>query len=420
MNKIEKIVYDAVKSNARLKATIRNVYQSFFDILPNKKDFSIKPIEVHEGYFYGFHDMTPFSKDDSLVLAHKLKIPFRMPQKEDGLDVGFFNMENGKAIDYKVIGTSFAWNYHKGSRLQWVGEDQLIYNDADGDVLVSRLYNLEKKETKTLPFPIDSISKCGKYASMFNYGRLEKYMPGYGYAPYTESGHYNDDKLPEQTGLYLGKLKDGSKELLVSLKELADTGIMTSEYKKCHHYVTHSLFSPCGRYISFLHRWVDKDDTSTRHSRLLTYDIAEKKCHVSPTNDMVSHYVWNNKNQIIAFCRIGSIDCHVLFKEPTLQDYQIVAYPKLNSDGHQSFISDNSFVTDTYPDKNRMANLYKVDIETNEVTFLASLNSFKKYQSKLYKHWACDLHPRMNNAGDVVCFDSVHTQNRAICFMPIN
>lgn len=35
--------------------------------------------------------------------------------------------------------------------------------------------------------------------------------------------------------------------------------------------------------------------------------------------------------------------------------YQIIAGDVLNSDGHQSFISDTSFVADTYPDKYRMA-----------------------------------------------------------------
>ncbi|WP_298488389.1 hypothetical protein [uncultured Maribacter sp.] len=419
MNKLEKIVYDAVKSNARLKATIRNTYQSFFDLLPNKKDYSIYPIDVKEGFFYGFHDLTPFNSEDNLVLAHKLLIPFRMPNKEDGLEVGYFKFAEGKATNFVTIGTSYAWNYHKGCRLQWLGQNKVMYNDSDGDVLVSRIFDLNTKETKTISYPIDSTSKDGKYASTFNYGRLEKYMPGYGYAPYSEVDHFNEEKMPEQTGLFLGDLENGTKELLISLKELSETGEMTSEYENCHHYVTHSLFSPDGRYISCLHRWVDKDDTSNRHSRLFTYDLELKTCHISPTNDMVSHYVWNSKNQIIAYCRVGEVDCHVLFKEPTLQEYQKVAYPKLNSDGHQSFINEASFVTDTYPDKYRMANLYKVDVATNETTFLASLNSFKKYQSKLYKHWACDLHPRMNNKGDVVCFDSVHTKKRALCFMKI-
>lgn len=36
MNKIEKVVYDLVKSNPQLKLFLRNTYQSVFDLLPEK------------------------------------------------------------------------------------------------------------------------------------------------------------------------------------------------------------------------------------------------------------------------------------------------------------------------------------------------------------------------------------------------
>lgn len=420
MNKIEKLVYDAVKKNQHLKAGIRNIYQTVFDLLPNKKNYSKNPIQAKEGFFFGFHDVCPFSYDDSKLLGNQLTIPFRMNTAEDVLHVGYFDHKNGELGDYIQIGETHAWNYHKGCRLQWVGKDKLIYNAVvDEKQLVSKIFDIETQQETVIPFPIDHVSHDGIYASTFNYGRLERYMLGYGYAGITEEGHYNTEKMPEQTGLFLGNLKTGEKELLISLRELTKVGEMSSGFENCFHYVTHSLFSSDNRYISFLHRWVDEFDTFNRHSRLVSYDRQEKKCYIAPTNDMVSHYVWNNQNQIVAYCRIGDIDCHVLFKEPTLQDYQIVAYPQLNSDGHQSFITSSSFVTDTYPNRSRMANLYKVDATTNAVEHLASLKSFKKFQSQAFKHWSCDFHPRMNRNGDVVCFDSVHTGQRALCVMKI-
>ncbi|WP_027077518.1 hypothetical protein [Maribacter antarcticus] len=420
MNKIEKLVYDAVKKNQHLKAGIRNIYQTVFDLLPNKKNYSKNPIQAKEGFFFGFHDVCPFSYDDSKLLGNQLTIPFRMNTAEDVLHVGYFDHKNGELGDYIQIGETHAWNYHKGCRLQWVGKDKLIYNAVvDEKQLVSKIFDIETQQETVIPFPIDHVSHDGIYASTFNYGRLERYMLGYGYAGITEEGHYNTEKMPEQTGLFLGNLKTGEKELLISLRELTKVGEMSSGFENCFHYVTHSLFSSDNRYISFLHRWVDEFDTFNRHSRLVSYDRQEKKCYIAPTNDMVSHYVWNNQNQIVAYCRIGDIDCHVLFKEPTLQDYQIVAYPQLNSDGHQSFITSSSFVTDTYPNRSRMANLYKVDATTNAVEHLASLKSFKKFQSQAFKHWSCDFHPRMNRNSDVVCFDSVHTGQRALCVMKI-
>ncbi|WP_437371997.1 hypothetical protein [Maribacter litoralis] len=421
MNKIEKLVYDTVKKNQYLKAKIRNVYQTVFDILPDKKNFSKNPIHLKEGYFFGFHDVSPFSHDDTKVLANELTIPFRMPDAQDDLNLGYFEIKNDELGDFVHIAKTNAWNYHKGCRLQWLTKNKVIYNDViDLEILVSKIFDIETKEETIIPFPIDSVSSDGLYASTFNYGRLERYMPGYGYASFSEKNHYNNEKMPEHTGLFLGDLTTGKKKLLVSLLELTKIGEMTSDYENAFHYTTHSLFSSDNRYISFLHRWVDEFETFNRHSRLVSYDLKENKCYVAPTNDMVSHYVWNAKNQIIAYCRIGDKDCQVLFKEPTLQDYQIVAYPKLNSDGHQSFIDPTTFVTDTYPDRSRMAHLYKVDVTTNEVERLASLKSFKSFQSQTKRHWCCDLHPRMNRKGNMVCFDSVHTGKRALCVMGIN
>ncbi|MFC4220513.1 hypothetical protein [Flagellimonas marina] len=416
MNKFEKLVYDAVKKNPNIKLKVRNIYQSVFDLLPNKKDFSTNEIQAKEGYFFGFHDVSPFSFDDTKLLANRLTIPFRMPKRGDILEVGYFHFD-GKMRDYVKIGDCHAWNYHKGCRLQWAGEDHVIYNDAVGDELVSQLCCVSKKQTKTIPFPIDSASFCGTMATSFSYGRLEKLMPGYGYAYEDET--YNHLKVPSETGLFLGNLTKGTRELILSLDDLSKVGDISLSDLESHHYVTHSLFSPDNRYISFLHRWVNEDNVLKRWSRLVVYDLVTKKCHVAPTNDMVSHYVWNKKNQIVAYCRVGDIDSHVLFEEPTLQKFKRVAYPKLNSDGHQSFITPETFVTDTYPDKYRMANLYKVDSTSNETVLLARINSFKKFQSRTRKHWCCDLHPRMNRKGDVVCFDSVHTGERALCTMDI-
>lgn len=418
MNRIEKLVYDAVKHNPHIKGKIRNLYQSAYDLLPSKKDFSVHPILAKEGYFFGFHDISPFSVDDTKVLANKLTIPLRMPQKGDVLEVGYFELNKDQFGNFIKIGESRAWNYHKGCRLQWVGSEKIIYNDVVENQLVSKVFSLKDGTTETIPFPIDTVSPCGKFATSFSYGRLEMTMPGYGY-PY-DDGSFKDIKVTKETGLFIGNLLNGAIELVADLEQLHQKGGL-SQYpiEDAHQYVTHSLFSPDGRYVSFLYRATVVEFVSKRWTQMGVFDRETNQLYFSPTDDMVSHYVWNEKNQIIAYSRLEGQDSHVLFKEPTLQSYERIAYPQLNSDGHQSFISDEAFVTDTYPDKHRMAKLYKVDIKSNEATLLASVNSFKKFQSKPYKHWCCDLHPRMNRKGDMVCFDSVHTGQRALCIMKI-
>ena len=417
MNKLEKVIYDVVKNSPGLKRKVRNLYQSIFDLLPRKKNFSVNPICTKEGYFFGFHDVSPFSPNDQLILANKLTIPRRMPGYEDGLEVGYFILKEGRPDEYVKIGETYSWNYHKGCRMQWLNDAEVIYNSLGDNGMGSTIYNIHTKQDRRIDFPIDSVHEGGHLASSFSYERLENCMGGYGYIYSDES--FLEENIPESTGLFLVDLETNKRRLLVSIKELFEFGAVPDYVKNQKNFVTHTLFSKDGRYLSFMHRAVSAQYDALRWSRLLVYDLQENKLHVAGTDNMVSHYVWNDENQIIAFCRMEGIDSHVLFKEPNLKTWDRIAYPRLNSDGHQSFIHSNSFITDTYPDKYRIARIFKVDIQSNEVKLLVKVNSLKKYQSIPGAHWACDLHPRMNRSGTILCFDSVFTGKRALCTMKI-
>ena len=184
-----------------------------------------------------------------------------------------------------------------------------------------------------------------------------------------------------------------------------------------YHFVTHTEFSPDGRYIAFLHRWYKG---TFQRTRLVVYDLQTGTIHISPTSGMVSHYVWNARNGIVAYCRMEDIDSHVYFDSPTMREWKRCGYPKLNSDGHHHFIDDDTFVVDTYPDKYRHMKLWKVNIKTDEVALLADVKSMKQYVNPDdYHNWKCDLHPRVSQDGKQVSFDSTHTGKRSLCIMAI-
>ena len=63
MNKIEKIVYDILKKHPQAKLFVRDIYQNVMDLIPDKPNFTAKEIKVLEGYFWGFHDVSPISND---------------------------------------------------------------------------------------------------------------------------------------------------------------------------------------------------------------------------------------------------------------------------------------------------------------------------------------------------------------------
>lgn len=417
MNKIEKYIYNLVKKTPWLKNLTRNLYQSIFDLFPRQKEYSKFPIEYMQDYFFGFHDKSPFSPNADKILANKLTIPLYMPDLSDPLIIGYFNLQSGKFDKYIPLGKSFAWNYHKGCRLQWLNEDKIIFNTALKDSLISKVVDIYSNKETIIDYPIDTVSSDGKWATSFSYERLENLMPGYGYK-YADDG-YLDKKYPEETGLFLINLDQNSRELILSLNDLVNDETFNQPHEDARHYVTHSEFSFDGSYVSFLHRWTKKD-TRDRKTRLIIFDLQQQKILYLPTEGMVSHYVWNRNNQILAFCTIDSLDRHVLFDVPNINSYKIIDSSSINSDGHQFFINNTEFVTDTYPDKFRMAKLFKCNITITDTELLAKLYSPKKYQTKDFEnHIACDLHPRVSPCRNYVSFDSVRDNKRSICIMRI-
>ena len=413
MNKIEKGVYDLVKNNPKMKNMVRNAYQSMFDLLPDKEDYSLNPVVVKEGYFFGFHDVSPFSCDEKLILANRLEIPLRMPVQGDPLTVGYWD---SKMSNYTEIKKTYAWNYHKGCRLQWIGKEQVIFNDCIDNKLCAQIYSMNSGNFRTISYPIDSVDLKGVNATSFSYERLNRYMPGYGYCNSDDS--YLEEKDSKNTGLFIVNLLDESSKLVVSLKELSLYN-RESTMDNANHYVTHTKFSPDGERIAFLHRWTF-DDPDKRYTRLVTCKLDGSELYVSNTTGMVSHYDWDKKNGIVAYCQVGGVDGHYVFADYKM-DNPIRVASTINSDGHQSYVPDeNKFVTDTYPDRRRRAKIYMVDIKNEKTYKIVDVKSPKQFQSpSLYEHWACDLHPRVSPLGNYICFDSVHTGKRALCVMSI-
>lgn len=422
MNKVEEIIYHLVYRNPKLKLAIRNLYQGCFDLLPKQKEKFAFSHKYKEGYYLGFHDLSNMSEDDSKCLAQELYFDGRMPVAGEKLGVGYLSVDaEGSMGFFKKLDDTYAWNYHKGCRLQWVGEDKIIFNTANEGKMVSEIVDITTQEKVYLDYPIDTIAHNHKQATTFSYERLQHCMPGYGY-PYQDGEAYLSEPYPKETGLFTLDLVTGKRELLVSLYELAMSG--PEEFRGDYiHYVTHTEFSHDDRYISFLHRWIRMEGTNLkRWTRIMVYDTATSKVIELPSQLSGSHYVWNKKHQLLASCIIDGKSCHVLFDMNDISNYKIIAEDVLNSDGHQSFIDDDTFVTDTYPDRRRMAKLYKVHIPTQKVELIANTYSPKKFQSfrtEKTGHVACDLHPRVSKSGKYVTFDCPSTGKRGMYIMKL-
>lgn len=414
MNRVEKTIYNLVKHNPRLKLAIRNQYQRILDLLPTPAAKTAYPITNREGYFFGFHDHTPFSADNKLLLAHRYTIPLRMPLPGETLDVGFFHGDNFDT--FQKAADTRAWTWHMGSKLQWRGKTkQLVFNDHLEGRNIARMIDVYSGAEKVLPDSIGSVSPNGKWAVGYSFFRVAQCMPGYGY-------HYDiGDKeakslAPEQNGIHIINLETGDSKLLFSIAEMAEKN-PEAAMKGAMHFFSHTVFSPDSNRFIFLHRWT-KGDVEKRWSRMISADIKGENIYIFPTTDMVSHIGWKDAEHVLAYCRTREHDDqYVVFKDQDPGSLEVIGQGVFTSDGHPSIDNTgNWMVTDTYPNRRRVQYLALYNLQNKTRYDICHLPMPKKFQSpSSYKHWSCDLHPRWDRTGRYLCFDATYTGQRALC-----
>ena len=418
MNRLEKLVYDILKKNPAVKSAVRDVYQRIFDLIPDRRSWSKNPVTVREGYFFGFHDHSPFSADNKKMLANKYLIPLRMPGEGDLLEIGYFTGTNWEHF-IPLMKTS-AWNWHQGCKLQWRGNsNEFLFNDHQKGKNITRIYDTTSNTSRIIPEAISSVSGDGRYAVGYSFARVERYMPGYGYPRDTDEPEL-DKPVTSKTGIYSVDLESGEVRNLLNITDMAGTEPDDS-MKGAFHFFSHALFSPSGSRFVFLHRWIKGRNVQNRFSRLVSVDVEGNELYIFPTQGMVSHLGWKNDKEVLAYCRVAGRDGYYLFRDRDMLRYRMIGTNVLLSDGHPSFSPDERcIVTDTYPDRTRRMSLFIYDLEQESLEKVGYFLHPRRYQSSdPYKSWRCDLHPRWDQSGKVVSFDSVHSGERALCTMQV-
>ena len=412
MNTIERKIYDFVKSNPKIKNLVRDLYQWLFIFVP-VKEVGIENIIVSKpGFFFGFHDKSPWSFGDKFLLANRFSIPNRKINSNDSIEVGYFEDKNCEKFIPLAKTNSFNWQ--QGCMLQWVGEkNEIIFNSFNGDKHISKVLDLAGNIIQEIPLPIGAVSPNGKYALSYSFSRMAKYAPGYGY-----ENVLDDDlksMIPEAEGLSLVDLESREIKKLFSIKDIVSIDF-DDTMEDAHHYFTHCLFSPSGNKFVFFHRWIK--DLNFVKTRMISCDVDGSNKFIFPTNGMVSHIGWKDEKRIMAYCSTKLFgDAYTLF-EVGKNEYFRIGEGIITSDGHPSFSPSNNnyFITDTYPDKFRLSSLFLFNCNTNKRYDLAKLKQPMQFKQEL----RCDLHPRWNRAGTSICFDSAHTGMRSLCVVDVD
>jgi len=400
-------------------------------------------------HFFGYYNKTVWNVEGDLVLGNRVQNMDKNLTPGLTAEVGFFNLKDNDA--FKSIDKTTAWNWQMGCQLQWLDGakgKQVIYNSRTTDQdsvypgLGSTVYNIDSDTKRSLPLPIYSVSPDSRYAMCVSYRRLYITHQTIGYVEDTPP--QSIENAPSDDGIWCMQVGTGEHKLAVSYAELKRFHFVKS-MENAIHWVSHIEINPISSRCLFLHRWTERveDETCFLH-RLITMNLDGTEIRLLENSDhplpqledgfdptsvgtydyekseyQISHPLWYSTNQIIVWGpHEGKIHYH-LYNDELHSKVQIIGDGVLTENGHMSYspVSSRWMISDTYPDSTTNERiLFLFDTETNTRFDLGSFYA----DPKLKKENRCDLHPRWNRDGTMVCIDSVHESERQMYLLDVS
>lgn len=364
--------------------------------------------EPNKQVFFGYYDISPFSSKDSYLLATHTPLGNVSPAPHDELIVGYYTL-NGSNQVFVELGRTTTWCWQQGCRLQWYpgqSSEQVLYNKLINGQYGCVIQNIHTKEiVREYPRPIYSLSQDGKWGLSLDFSRLQRLRPGYGYTTLPDRSAM--ESLPQDNGVWRIDMSTGDEKLLFSLKDIAKLTPKPS-MQIGDHYFNHLCFNPEGRRFMFFHLCERNGRCS---NRLLTSGIEGQDIHLLENERTVSHYAWKTNTELLVTTSHPDIGLqYVLYDDASGKNY-VLGQDVLRQDGHPSYFPDlNYIVTDTYPDRWGEYYILVYNDKNNMLSRLVSFYSPVDFRGEV----RCDLHPRLNKYGTMLCADIVHRGRRGM------
>lgn len=400
-----------------IKKSAKRLYQLASVATSNEKFKSegevvkVSPDDAYE-YFYGYYDKSPWDASDRYMICMKVKQAYKaVAPKVPGV-VGIIDTKNSNK--FRKIGITHSWNVQQGCMAQWMGPDyssRILYNDFRDGHYCAVIYNFNTgKEEKVLPMAAYDVARDGSFILSLDFSRLHRMRPGYGYSNLSEKT--KAELCPDKGCIWKVDVMNGNVEELFKYTDLAafepDESMIGAEHK-----VNHLMISPNCKRFMVLHRWFQK---GRKHTRLVTVNVDKSEMYNLSDDVFVSHCYWKNDNEILSFLRKKNMGDHYYLMKDKMREYKLY-WPELKTDGHCSYSPDGNFIiTDTYPNRKRLASVYLCTEDDNCSRRIARVSAPFRYDNDC----RCDLHPRWNRKGDMICIDSVHEGKRGLYVIPIH
>ena len=378
-------------------------------------------------HWFGYYDKWQIDISGRYALGAEVDTFFRSPSPNDFLRVGLIDLKKGNK--WKEIGSSTSWGWQQGCMLQWIpGSDrEVIWNDhGENGGFISKIYNVKTGKTRTLTRAIYTLSPDGTFALCVDFDRLQFFRPGYGYPAKTPVGSW--PKAPEDAGIYKMDLKTGASEMIISYAQIAPLARERGSVANNFHWFNHLLINPSGTRFIFLNRSrpVGSVDEMTEYrknhpelkslgfsghyvTRALTADVNGKNIYTLNDSGNFSHFIWKGDDAICAWAVPDDEDKAAFFDfQDNSKVYQQVGAGIMTRNGHNTYVPNTNYewiLNDTYPvGDERLQELYLFHIPSNRKVTLGKFHEPSKFKGE----WRCDLHPRCDQQGKRVFFDSTH------------
>lgn len=396
-----------------------------------QEEFPVQQItDGEKQHWFGYYDKWQVDPTGRYALGNQVDLFYRSPQPDNVLRIGLIDLESNS--QWKEIGQSTAWGWQQGCMLQWIpgSTKEVIWNDRQGDGFVSKIYNINSGQTRTLPRPVYTLSPDGGFGLSVNFARLQEMRPGYGYA--VPGGVGDLAKAPEDDGIFKIDLKTGESQLIISLAQLAALERPLGSVRDNFHWVNHLLVSPSGNRFIFLNRSRPfRDPEAMKNNknpgfsgkyltRAITADTEGTNIYALNDSGGFSHFIWKGDDVIAAWARPEDNDVSAFYRFfDNSKKYELINPREMPVNGHNTYIPNTNYewiLNDTYPlGPERLQELYLYHVPTKRRVSLGKFHEPERFKGE----WRCDLHPRSDQQGKRVFFDSTHGGKRQMYMIDI-
>jgi hypothetical protein len=380
--KVSKIMSPAVKVHIKSALFfLKRILHWKSKVITPYKIVEYRTPRVHT--FFGYYDVSPFNNRNEVLY---LELP------NDSNSVRIVKNDTANS-GRQMVASSNAWNWQQGSRLRWITDDVISFNDFQDGLYLNRFIDIRTKKEDIIPYPLYDIDKACSLGLTLDFERLGRLRPGYGY---TCSGKHKPCS-EDDPAISIVNIKGKRIVKSITYKDIYDSFQSSSDLEKC--YVNHLSFSPKGD--KFLFFWIELVRGYHKAS-LGVYEMESGVIHTLENVDKVSHYVWVDDDTILCTAYRSPNDCRYYSYRISGGSKEPFCIKCLKQDGHPSLYLRNLILTDTYPDASGYQFLRIVDPDTDSFKNILEIFSVPVTSGER----RTDLHPRLNSEKDIISFDA--------------